>query len=159
MYLLDRSANPPSPVEVMIEPVTESDLETLTPEDYYFNWKDFEKTELWKIRRVNSKDILGAMSLTSVPSDARIEVNLICSRRDNVGSQKQYDRIVGCLLSWAGRLAVKEHGHLACISLIPKTRLIKHYQNKYGMLRAGQQLFLEGIPLYRLIQTYIYNEP
>lgn len=159
MYLLNRGANRPTPVEAIIEPVTVSDLKKLTKKDFHFTWKDFTDTELWKLRIADSKDMLGAMSLTYYPLEYRIEINLIASRSDNFGPGKQYDRIAGCLIGWACRLAVKEYGYLACVSLKPKTRLVKHYQSKYGMLDGGQQLYLEGRPLYTLIQTYIDHEP
>lgn len=159
MYLLNRGVDPPAPVEAIVEPITTSDLPKLTKKNFLFNWKDLAETQLWKLRLADSKELLGAMSLTEYPHEYRIEINLITSRRDNVGADKQYDRIAGCLIGWACRLAVKQYGHQACVSLRPKTRLIKHYQAKYGMLNAGQQLFLEGVPLYNLIKTYIDHEP
>ncbi|MDR6563537.1 MULTISPECIES: N-acetyltransferase [unclassified Arcicella] len=146
------------PVEAIIEPILAGDIKKLTKKDFLFNWKDFADTDLWKLRIVDSKEILGVMSLTYYPIEYRIEINLITSRSDNVGSNKQYDRIAGCLISWACRLAVKQYGYLACISLKPKTKLVKYYQDKYGMLNGGQQLYLEGKSLYTLIQTYIDYE-
>ncbi|OIN57004.1 hypothetical protein [Arsenicibacter rosenii] len=159
MYLLNKGSDPPVPVEAIIEPVAISDLKKLTKKDFYFVWKDFLETELWKLRTTESREILGVMSLTYYPLEYRIEINLIASRRDNTGSDKQYDRVAGCLIGWACRLAVKEYAHLAGISLKPKTRLVKHYQEKYGMLSGGQQLYLDGRPLYQLIETYIDHEP
>lgn len=159
MYLLNRGSDPPVPVEAIIEPVAISDLKKLTKKDFHFAWKDFLETELWKLRTTENREILGVMSLTYYPLEYRIEINLIASRRDNTGSGKQYDRIAGCLIGWACRLAVKEYAHLAGISLKPKTRLVKYYQDKYGMLSGGQQLYLDGRPLYQLIETYIDHEP
>jgi hypothetical protein len=103
--------------------------------------------------------MLGAMSLTDFPSESRIEINLIASQHNNVGTEKLYDRIAGCLISWACRLAVGKYGYNACVSLNPKTRLINYYKKKYGMLSAGMQLYIEGLNLYQLIQTYIDYEP
>ncbi|MCF2491616.1 N-acetyltransferase [Dyadobacter sp. CY347] len=159
MYLFNNSDDPPTAVEATIEPVTASDLKKLTKKDFVFNWKDFAATELWKLRIADSGIILGVMSLTYYPLEYRIEINLITSRSDNVGPNKQYDRIAGCLIAWACRLAVKLYGNLACVSLKPKTRLVRHYQEKYGMLDGGQQLYVDGRPLYNLIQTYIDHEP
>jgi hypothetical protein len=159
MYLFNKGDDPPTAVEAIIEPVTASDLKKLTKKDFVFNWKAFAATELWKLRIADSGIILGAMSLTYYPLEYRIEINLITSRSDNVGPNKQYDRIAGCLIGWACRLAVKLYGNLACVSLKPKTRLVRHYQEKYGMLDGGQQLYVDGRPLYNLIQTYIDHEP
>ncbi|GAB3162604.1 N-acetyltransferase [Telluribacter humicola] len=159
MYLLYIGVNPPAYVKAVIEPLTSSDLSKLTPRDFYFNWKDFEDTDLWKLRLQDSNEILAAMSLTGFPSESRIEINLIASRRNNVGPEKQYDRVAGCLIGWACRLAVGKYGVDACVSLTPKTQLINYYKNKYSMLSAGTQLYVDGPTLYQLIQTYIDHEP
>lgn len=159
MYLLNRGTDPPTPVRAIIEPVSGGDMKRLTKKDFYFSWKDFTETELWKLRIADNQDILGVMSLTYYPAEYRIEINLIASRRDNTGPTKQYDRVAGCLIGWACRLAVKRYGYLACVSLKPKTQLREYYQNHYGMLDGGRQLYVEDGPLYKLIQTYIDHEP
>ena len=159
MHLFDRTADPTASVSAVIEPVNTGDVKKLTRKNFLFNWSDFSETELWKIRTEDSKEILGVMSLTYYASEERIEINLIASKKDNVGTNKRYDRIAGCLIGWACRLAVKEYGSSACVSLKPKTKLAQHYQRKYGMKNAGQQLFLDGISLYSLIRQYVDYEP
>lgn len=149
----------PVPVKVAIEPVAVGDIRNLTKKDFYFSWKEYTETELWKLQLVDSAEILGVMSLTYHPSEYRIEINLIASHRNNVGTNKQYDRIAGCLIGWACRLAVKQYGFRACVSLTPKTKLIEHYRNHYNMLNGGQQLYVEDASLYSLVQTYIDHEP
>lgn len=158
MYLLNIGLKPPIRVEIVIEPVSTGDLKKLTKKDFFFDWKELESSEFWKLRLVNDTAILGVMSLTYHTLEDRIEINLIASRRDNVGPTKQYERIAGCLIGWACRLAVKKYGFMACVSLRPKSKLIEHYQKAYGMLSAGPQLYLEGKPLYTLIQKYIDHE-
>lgn len=159
LYLLNLAKKPPEPVEVIIERVLTSDVKKITQRDFFFAWKDFQETELWKIRFPEREEIYGIMSLSYFPSEYRIEINLIASRSDQVGPSKQYQRIAGTLIAWACRLAVKEYGYKACVSLTPKTKLVEHYQKAYGMLSAGRQLFVEGFSLYKLIQTYVDHEP
>jgi len=43
---------------------------------------------------------------------------------------------------------------MACVSLIPKTRLKQYYIGKYGMKDAGWQLLLDGKELLQLIKKY-----
>lgn len=64
MYLLNRRVEPPMPVEAIIEPILAGDIKKVTKKDFLFNWKDFADTDLWKLRIVDSKEILGVMSLT-----------------------------------------------------------------------------------------------
>jgi hypothetical protein len=83
-----------------------------------------------------------------------MEITLLASSIDNQGKTKKYGRIAGCLIAFACRLAKALYGDDACISLIPKTALIKHYMQKYYMLYAGCQLYLEGVLLNKLLNEY-----
>jgi len=47
--------------------------------------------------------------------------------------------------------------HLLPFSLTPKTALGQHYMDKYGFEQAGQNLFMEGKRLIKLLKEYDYD--
>ena len=89
------------------------------------------------------------------PAEKRIEIKLLASSVENIGKGRIYEGIAGCLIAFAGRLAVVKYGAEACVSLVPKTELINHYMQKYYMQHAGWQLFLEGKELNELLKEYL----
>jgi len=54
----------------------------------------------------------------------------------------------------AAKLAVKDYGELACLSLRPKTQIAEHYIRKYGMIVTGLTLSIEVPDILTLINTY-----
>lgn len=102
------------------------------------------------------------MALVDFPTECRIEIKLLAASRENVVSknekgkkQKQFDRIPGNLIAFAGSQAIARYGKNACVSLRPKTKIKAHYIKKYGMMDAGIQLFLEFEQLQDLVNKYI----
>ncbi|WP_118976436.1 N-acetyltransferase [Taibaiella koreensis] len=144
--------------KVKIVPVEEEDYKALTKKRYHFSWKSFKghaNVAVYKLQIPGEDDILGVMALIDFPRESRIEISLLACSLENVGENKTYEGIAGNLIAYAGRLAVKRYGKNACLSLVPKTRLKKHYIDKYGMLDAGWQLFLEGKVLNDIILKYL----
>jgi len=78
-------------------------------------------------------DILGAIAILKFPKEFRYEIKLLAVSKENVGSSKIYNGIAGCLMAFACKDCLREYGELACVSLIPKTKLKKHYIRKYDM--------------------------
>ncbi|HET9058015.1 MAG TPA: hypothetical protein VFN30_14310 [Chitinophagaceae bacterium] len=141
---------------VDVVPVNVEGLKILTKKRYFFSWKkEKAHTQLYKLCIVGEDDILGVMALVDVPGDRRMEIKLLVSSKENVGKEKMYDRIAGCLVGFACKESVKRYGDLACVSLKPKTELREHYRNKYGMIDAGLQLCVEGLSLIKLINKYL----
>jgi hypothetical protein len=87
-----------------------------------------------------------------------MEIILLAASKENRGKVKKYDGIAENLIAFACREAVKLFAENACVSLYPKTELKKHYIEKYGMLNAGKQLYLEGLSLYRLLRKTEYEK-
>jgi hypothetical protein len=129
-----------------------------------FNWNDFKKTEVYKIRQKNDEIILGLMSITdhSDPATDALEIGLLEVSAENIGTHKLIDRISGCLIAFACREAIKR-GHEGYVFLVPKTGLIDHYIAKYGFLHFPMRSTLrpEGIMILHesnsraLIKKYI----
>ena len=77
------------------------------------------------------------MGLIDRPEEKRIEIKLLASSVENIGKEKIYEGIADCLIAFACRSGVEKYGVDACISLVPKTELIRHYTEKYHMQHAG----------------------
>jgi len=141
--------------KAVISQVEPKDFATLTKMRYYFTWKSLKQTAaIYKLQIDGNDDILGVMALVDHPSEKRIEIKLIANSKENQGRFKQYDRIAGCLIAYACRIASIKYKKEACVSLIPKTQLINHYKQKYHMIFGGWQLFLEYSALDKLINEY-----
>ena len=101
-------------------------------------------------------EILGLIALNVVEPEERIEVALLASSIENIGKKKKFDRIAGTLIAFACREAIRNYNwEFPCVSLIPKTEIRTHYIKKYGMLDGGRQLYLEDVPLHKIIKEYL----
>lgn len=139
---------------VVIEPVDAKDYKSITKAKYFFNWKTEKENDVYKLRRSDNNIILGLISLVHHTNEKRIEIKLLSVSIENRGRNKQYERIAGTLIAFACREAIKHYGKDACVSLLPKTELKKHYIIQYGMIDAGIHVFLEGIGLLKMLNSY-----
>lgn len=138
---------------ISIERMDSKGFIKITRARFYFNWKTEKDNEVYKLSIKGSEDILGLVSLF-VHADKRVEIKLLAVSNENRGKNKLYSRVAGNLIAWACREAVKRFGEDACVSLVPKTALVKHYMSAYGMLQAGRSLFLSEEPLLNLLDTF-----
>lgn len=152
MYIIENTTGKKH--KVVVAPVVESDYRKVTKSRYYFNWKTEKKNIVYKLRRLDSDEILGLISLIYEDRDNRIEIKLLSVSKENRGVGKQYERIAGTLIAFACREALRNYLELGCVSLVPKTKLKKHYIDKYGMIEIRHSVFLEGTPLFKMISTY-----
>lgn len=113
--------------------------------------------DVYKLRIRGTDDILGLVSLETLHEESRIEIRLLAVSKENRGMHKKYEHIAGNLIAFACIISVKLFGEWACVSLVPKTKLIDHYMTKYSMLQAGKSLFLDGRELIELIKRYDYE--
>src|SRR6218665_2170019 len=124
---------------VKIKPLLHQDYTRITKSGYFFDWKTEKENEVFKLCMQGSDEILGLVSLIE-HNDRSIQINLLAVSKENRGKQKIYVGITGNLIAWACREAVKRFGENACVSLVPKTKLIEHYKRQYGMMEAGKSL-------------------
>jgi hypothetical protein len=144
---------------IVISEVKDKEFVLLTKKRYSFIWKQLKgKAKTYKLQIEDEDDILGVMALDDFPDESRIEIKLIASSKENVGRNKKYEGIIGCLIAFACSESLIKYNEQACVSLIPKTELKDHYINKYGMDDGGWQVFLEGPELNILIRKYIHHD-
>lgn len=153
MQLFNRHTN--SNEMAIILPLDILELKSITKSgQFYFNWRIEKRKELYKLQLMANGKILGLMALTDIPKELRIEINILESSKENIGSNKVYNHIAGCLIAYACRLAFIR-GYYGFISLVPKTNLIKHYREVYGFEQAGRQLYLNFNNSETLIRKYL----
>lgn len=119
-----------------------------------FDWIKESDFTVYKITVNNNDKALGLMSLIDLKEELRIHINLIENANENKGQHKQIDRVAGCLIAFAVRIAF-DKGYLGFTSLIPKTELIDLYIKKYGFQQFGRQLALNGTKAITIINKYL----
>ena len=140
-----------------IKPIAESALKKVTKKSFSFDWLEETEHDIFALYLQNEKKIVGLMALKDVPDELRMEIVLLESSKENIGENKEYERIAGCLIAFACRLAFLK-GYYGFVSLLPKTRLIPHYQKAYGFTQFGRQLATDTYNSQQLIKKYLSHE-
>ena len=153
MYLTHRESS--TQVAAVIEEVEKGDYKRIKQSKRFtFDWELEKDSQVFKISLVESKEIVGLMALKDVPNELRIEIHLLEASEENVGEDKVYDRIAGCLIAYACREAFVR-GYFGYVSLIPKTELEEHYKNAYGMENEGKHVYTDLENSKDLIKFYL----
>ncbi|MBP9924174.1 MAG: N-acetyltransferase [Bacteroidia bacterium] len=145
-------------IEVDILPIEDEDFKVIAKRKRFptFKWKLEKGNIVFKLQMVGSDNILGLISLIYFKEEKFIKINLIQSSKENVGNKKLYDRIAGCLISYACRLSFVA-GYGGCVALQPKTVIAKHYIDKYQFKIGGKNLYIELVDAENLIEEYLNN--
>ena len=139
---------------VEILPVEDIDFKSIDKKRYFFDWKAEKNYEIYKLKIINSNDILGIISLERIPEEWRVHIRLLTVSLENKGANKIFDNIAANLITHAAKIAVAEYAELACVSLKPKSNIAQHYIDKYNMNITGMTLSLEVPEILNLINTY-----
>ncbi len=139
---------------IEIVPVEDQDFKFLNKKRYFFNWKLELGRNIHKLTISGSNDIKGLISFEYIPDEWRIHIRLLTVSRENSGKEKIYERIVGNLIAFVAKQAIKEYGELACVSLIPKSEIAQHYINKYNFNLTGRTLSIELPEILQLLKEY-----
>ena len=121
---------------------------------FEFDWAKEKEHHVFKIVKKDDDEILGLLSVIIYSKEWRVHINLLENSNQNKGKGKKIDKIAGCLLAFAARLAFQK-GYLGFVSLIPKTELIDLYIKKYGFSVLGNQLAIEKQASIDLIEKYL----
>ncbi len=140
--------------DIVISPIEPEDFKFITKKEYFFNWKLEKDYEICKLRIIDQSEILGLVSFESIPDEWRIHIRLLSVSNQNKGKNKEYERVVGNLLTYLSKIAIREYGELACVSLKPKGAIAQHYIDKYGMNITGATLSIELMEILDLIKKY-----
>lgn len=122
-----------------------------------FNWNKEKTVNVYKLTIDDLEEPVGLLSLNERPDDYALEIRLLASSKTNVGKDKEYGRIAGCLISFACREAFKA-GYGGFVCLKPKTKFKEHYINKYSFESTKLFLISEGRNSLKLIKEYYENQ-
>jgi len=139
---------------VDIKPVKLNEFKTIRKNRYFFDWKIEQNQEVYKLTIKGSNDILGLISIERITQEWRIHIRLLTVSKENKGKEKQYDKIAGNLIAFVAKIAIREFGELACVSLRPKSQIAQHYIDKYNMNITGMTLSIEVPEILDLINSY-----
>lgn len=156
MNIVETAAGIKFPVEIL--PVESIDFKSLSRNRYFFDWNSERDQEVYKLCMAGSKDILGLISLERIPDEWRIHIRLLTVSGENKGKGKKYDKITGNLIVFVAKIAIREYGELACVSLKPKTQIAQHYIDKYNMNITGMTLSIEVPEILDLIKLYDHDK-
>lgn len=124
---------------------------------FQFDWNQEKDNHVFKIvnaDEIEKHEILGLISLTNIPDELRIHINLIESSNEIKGKNKKVDRIAACLLAFAVQVSF-ENGYSGFTSLIPNTKEIVLYVKKHGFTQYGRKMAIDGKVAIDLIQKYL----
>lgn len=145
-------------VTARITPLHKSEIAAINrSRRFHFNWNKEIPYQVYQLKVDGSDEVLGLLSLDNRPRDYAIEIRLLASSKEHIGSGKLYDGIAGCLIAFACREAFKS-GYDGFVCLKPKTDLIRHYQEKYGLLATNMYLITEKENSFNLIERYYETE-
>lgn len=155
MYIVEISSNIRH--KILITQVDQNDYDGLNPERYFFDWKREKYFEVLKLYRVDINDILGVMSIQTKSDEWYYHIRLLSVSIENAGYTKIYDRIVGNLITYVSKRAIEDFGEKACVTLVPKTKLMSHYIQKYHFNPVGNVLCLTIPEIFTLIEEYDHD--
>ncbi len=140
--------------EIEISRLSINDFKLISKREFFFNWKHEKNYEVYKQKIIGQSEILGLVSLETIPDEWRIHIRLLSVSSLNKGKNKVYSRVVGNFLTFIGKIAIKEFAELACVSLKPKGAIAQHYIDNYGMNITGASLSLELVEIMDLIEKF-----
>jgi ribosomal protein S6E (S10) len=152
MKIIDTSTGEKHSVDIL--PVEIDEFKTLRKDRYFFDWKIEKNHEVYKLQIKGSSDILGLVCIERIPQEWRIHIRLLTVSKENKGNEKKYDKIAGNLIAFVAKIAIREFGELACVSLRPKSQIAQHYIDKYNMNITGMTLSIEVPDIIDLINLY-----
>jgi hypothetical protein len=122
-----------------------------------FNWNKEKSYDVYKLTAEGVDEPLGLMSLADRPDDIAIEIRLLASSLENVGNEKHYERIAGCMIAFACRQSfIAQYGGYICLK--PKTDLKEHYQDIYGFESTKLFLVTDSANSLSLIKKYYEDQ-
>jgi hypothetical protein len=152
MKIIDTTTGENHSVDIL--PVEIDELKTLRKDRYFFDWKTEKNQEVYKLQIRGSSNILGLVSIERIIQEWRIHIRLLTVSKENKGYEKKYDKVAGNLIAYVAKIAIREFGELACVSLRPKSQIAQHYIDKYNMNITGMTLSLEVPEIIDLINLY-----
>lgn len=140
-----------------IEKVNKSDVQKLKGnENFSFDWSLETENDVYKVKREGKNEALGLMSISDIPKEKRIHINLIEASKENIGKGKKFKNITGNLLAFACKMAFQK-GYDGFVSLLPKSKIVVVYIG-YGFKAFGKNLAIFMTAAKNLISKYLGDD-
>jgi len=132
----------------------------LKKDGWNFNWRNLLKLEngrVYILRTLDSPNQLQGALCLKLEYDMLIMEALELAPHNIGQTNKRYDYIAGCLISFGCKESFKVEGtYKGFLTFVSKTNLIKWYSQKYGAeLALGQRMFIDWEKGEKLIETYM----
>ncbi|MEO1050824.1 MAG: hypothetical protein AAFX87_09360 [Bacteroidota bacterium] len=131
----------------------------LKKDGWDFNWKKLstlENGQTYLLSTVNSPNQTEGALCLKIEYDMLIMEALELAP-PNVGRDKRYDYVAGCLIAFGCKESFKISGaYKGFLTFVAKTKLIQWYQQQYGAeLALGQRMFTDWETGEKLIEKYL----
>ena len=123
-------------------------------ENFQFDWSLEEANEVYTLERIDGSELLGLISLIDVSKELRIHINLIESTIKHQGKKKGVDGIPRCLIGFACEMSFTK-GYDGFVSLVPKTKLVTYYNEKFGFSHMGTHMVVFLDVAQSIIEKYL----
>ena len=126
-----------------------------------FNWKELHKTEgsvFYKISCIETPKVVEGIIMLTLFSDEMLFMNNIELAPRNIGANRTYDNVAGCLLAYACRKSfeIGRGNYKGYLSFDSKTNLIELYRTKYGAtLAMGNKMYFSPEAGKSLMKQYL----
>ncbi|MCB0854852.1 MAG: hypothetical protein KDD63_21675 [Bacteroidetes bacterium] len=163
MYIELLEANTGQKVKGIISRATLSDA-PLIKEGWSFNWQELLRTEgstFFKITLIDSPDKIEGIVMLSIYFGEMVYMNNLELAPHNIGKQKKYDWVAGCLIAYGCRFSMEEGkgSYQGFLTFESKSKLIPLYEKKYGATcTLGQKMFIDIQQGEKLIKQYLSND-
>ena len=156
VYILDILNNNLVEAEIVF---TEKNDIPLKKDGWNFNWRQLTKndnSQSYVLKLTNYKKSVEGALLLKIEAEMLI-MDVLEVAPHNIGDEKRYDYVAGCLIAFACRESFKIEGNYkGFLTFISKTDLINWYSEKYGAeLALGQRMFIDWENGKKLIEKYL----
>lgn len=123
-----------------------------------FNWlKVFREkpTTIFVLKEKHSQKVHGVIQL--VRNDGMLIMELIELAPFNIGSQKEYENVAGCLIAFGCRESLKlNNAYQGYLTFFSKSSLVELYKTKYYATQTiGTRMYIDPLSGIMLIDKYL----
>lgn len=131
----------------------------LKKDGWNFNWNQLSKnknTTTYILKLIDTPETIEGVLQVTIEEGMFI-MDLIEIAPHNIGSNKRYELVAECLISFACRESFKIEGdYKGYLTFVAKTDLIDWYASKYGAIQAmGQRMFITPKKGLELQEKYL----
>lgn len=133
----------------------------LKKDGWNFNWRQLSKVEgsqLYKIALEETPNKLEGALMLTLFNDEMLFMNNVEVAPHNLGKQKKYENVAGCLIAHACKESFEKGkgNYTGFLSFDSKTELIELYHFKYGAtLAMGNKMFIDPQAGKELMTQYL----